>query len=45
MQPKEEKVGWADSAKKANHLLLSELDVLMRALDRFFNIDILHIFY
>lgn len=36
MQPKEEKVGWADSAKKANHLLFSELDVLMRALDRFF---------
>ena len=39
MLRKAEKDGWADSSKKANHLLSSELDVLMRAFDRFFNID------
>jgi len=30
---------WLDESKKANRLLFSELDVLLRALDRFFTLD------
>src|SRR5512135_558173 len=36
---KEDKEDWVRDSKKANHQLFSELDVLLRALDRFFNID------
>lgn len=39
MMRKEEKEEWVGDSKKANHRLFSELDVLLRALDRFFNID------
>jgi hypothetical protein len=39
MLRKEEKEDWVSDSKKANHQLFSELDVLLRALDRFFNID------
>ncbi len=39
MLRKEETEDWAREAKKTNHPLFSELDVLLRALDRFFNIE------
>jgi hypothetical protein len=39
MLKKEEKEDWARDARKANHQLFSELDVLLRALDRFFNVE------
>lgn len=36
---KDEKEGWVRDSKKATPQLFSELDVLLRALDRFFNVD------
>jgi hypothetical protein len=39
MLRKKEKEEWVGDSKKANHRLFSELDVLLRALDRFFNVD------
>ena len=39
MLRKEETEDWAREARKLNHQLFSELDVLLRALDRFFNVE------
>lgn len=39
MPSKEEREKWVGDSKKTNHRLFSELDVLLRALDRFFNIE------
>jgi hypothetical protein len=39
MLRKEETEDWAHNAKKTHHQLFSELDVLLRALDRFFDME------
>lgn len=39
MVQRDNKEDWVSDSKKVNHILFSELDVLLRALDRFFNIE------
>jgi len=39
MLPKEVKEDWVQDSKKVNHQLFSELDVLLRGLDRFFDVE------
>src|SRR3990172_3955469 len=39
MVKKEERQDWVSNSKKDNKVLFSELDVLLRALDRFFNAE------
>ncbi len=39
MQNREEKDNWVFDSRKTNRMLFSEVDVLLRALDRFFNIE------
>ena len=39
MPRRKEKEDWVRDSKKSNSQLFSELDVLLRALDRFFNVD------
>ncbi len=41
MLPEEKKEDWVACSKQENNILFSELDVLLRALDRYFNTEIL----